>query len=79
MRLEGFQETVTNAWNSIHDEDPFCRLTRKLQTAARQLTSWSARKTGNMKLQICTAKEIILQLDKVMEARLLTNEETIII
>jgi exonuclease III len=76
MRLEGFQETVTNAWNSIHDDDPFCRLTRKLQITARQLTSWSARKTGNIKLQICTAREIIFQLDKVMEARLLTNEET---
>ena len=30
LRLDGFHDTVTTAWNSVHDHDPFQRLVRRL-------------------------------------------------
>lgn len=38
---DGFQDTVTTAWSSVDDPDPFQRLVRRLQATARALTSWS--------------------------------------
>jgi hypothetical protein len=39
MRLDGFHDTVTMAWNSTWDADPFQRLMMRLQATARMLSS----------------------------------------
>lgn len=60
-KLEGFQETVPTAWNSIPSQGkPFKVLDTKLRATAKGLTSWSLHKVGYIHIQITMAMEVIL-------------------
>jgi hypothetical protein len=76
LKLEGFSEVVQSAWGVIErDPDPFRRLTAKLKRTARSLMSWSDKKVGCVKLQLMTAREVVLRLDIAMESRQLSPDE----
>jgi hypothetical protein len=75
LRLDGFHDTVADAWLSVHDADPFRRLTLRLQATARKLTSWSAKSAGNVQQKLAIARELILHFDKAQESRLLSPHE----
>lgn len=57
------------------DPDPFRRLTAKLKRTTRSLMSWSDKKVGCVKLQLMTAREVVLRLDITMESRPLSSDE----
>ena len=73
--MDGFHETVAAAWASVQDDDPFRRLVKRLQAAARGLTSWSSRTIGNVKNRMVIARELIARFDKAQEDRVLTPHE----
>ena len=75
LRMDGFHETVAAAWASVQDDDPFRRLVKRLQAAARGLTSWSSRTIGNVKNRMAIARELIASFDKAQEDRVLTPHE----
>jgi hypothetical protein len=76
LKLDGFSEVVQSAWEVIDgDPDPFRRLTAKLKRTARSLMSWSDKKIGCVKLQLMTAREVVLRLDVAMESRPLSPDE----
>lgn len=76
LKLDGFSEVVQSAWEVIEgDPDPFRRLTAKLKRTARSLMSWSDKKIGCVKLQLMTAREVVLRLDVAMESRPLSPDE----
>jgi hypothetical protein len=75
LHLGGFQEVVTEAWNSVWDVDPFQRLRLRLQATARKLTSWSARSVGNVRDKMAISRELMLRFDKAEEDRTLTAHE----
>jgi hypothetical protein len=75
LRLEGFQDTVTAAWNSAWDADPFQRMLLRLQATARALTSWSSRSVGNVRSKMALSRELISRFDKAQEDRVLTDQE----
>jgi hypothetical protein len=76
LRLDGFQETVAQAWGSIQSVDPFERMTLRLQTTARKLTSWAAKSIGNVRHKLAICRELILRFDKARESRMLTPHES---
>ena len=76
LKLEGFNEVVESAWSSVDgDPDPFRRLTAKMKRTTRTLMSWSDKKVGRVKLQLMTAREVVLRLDIAMESRQLSPDE----
>jgi hypothetical protein len=75
LRLDGFQDTVAEAWQSVTHDDPFHRLMLRMQVAARKLTSWSARYVGNIKQKMTISRELILQFDKAREDCILQPHE----
>ena len=75
LRLDGFQEIVLTAWHSVHDNDPFRRLTLRLQATARALTSWSAPSVGNVRQKIAITRELTLRFDTAQETRALSPSE----
>lgn len=75
MRMDRFHDTVTTAWDSVHDPDPFRRLMLRLQATARSLTSWSAKAVGNVKARLAISRELIARFDKAQEDRILTPPE----
>jgi hypothetical protein len=76
VKLGGFAEVVQSAWGVVDgDPDPFRRLTAKLKRMARQPMSWSNKKVANIKLQLMTAREVVLRLDMIMESRPLFPDE----
>ena len=54
---------------------PLQRLADKLRRLAKNLQSWSHRKTGNIKRQLLLAREIIHQLESAQDSRLLSSLE----
>jgi hypothetical protein len=75
LRLDGFQDTVTAAWNSVWDADPFQRMLLRLQATARSLTSWSSRSVGKVRSKMAISRELISRFDKAQEGRILTVQE----
>ena len=75
LRLDGFHDTVAAAWSSVHDDDPFWRLVKRLQATARRLSSWSAKSTGNIREKLAISRELILRFDKAREDRALSPPE----
>lgn len=66
-----------DAWNLIPQEgNPYVVLDAKLRAMTKSLKKWSDRWIGNVKLQIGIAMEIIYQLDKAMDTRTLTDQES---
>ena len=67
---------VESAWGAIDgDPDLFRRLTAKLKRTARSLMSWSDKKIGCVKLQLMTAREVVICVDVAMETRQLSPDE----
>lgn len=76
LKLEGFEQTVRDAWVCEEDVfDPFKRLDCLLRNTATALQAWGQKKTGNIKIQIAIANYIILKLDSAMESHELSSEE----
>ena len=74
--LEGFQEVVKEAWESVQPGlCPLQTLTLKLKATARGLQSWSQRRCGHIRSQLMLAKEIIHQFDIAQESRSLQPNE----
>jgi hypothetical protein len=75
-KLTGFREAVAAAWFDVEQaQDPFLDLQNRLKATARVLVRWSQRRVGNFKEQILLANEVILQLDKAMDRRQLSEDE----
>jgi hypothetical protein len=76
LKLEGFSEVVQSAWDVVEgDPGPFRRLTAKLKRTTCSLMRWSDKKVGCVKLQLMTAREVVLRLDIAMELRQLSSDE----
>ncbi|KAM0825513.1 hypothetical protein ACQ4PT_069506 [Festuca glaucescens] len=76
LRMQGFKETVAEAWNkNISATDPIRRVHIKLARTAKALKRWQRQCIGDLRIQIATAKEIILRMDQAEEARPLSDEE----
>lgn len=67
-KLEGFQQTVSEAWNSVlPDDDPFRRIYAMLKATARHLQSWSERTIGNISTLLLLTCKLILCLDMAQD------------
>lgn len=76
MRIDGFEEAVKGAWDcQLPRADPCHVLDHKLRRTARALQSWSMKSIGSVRSQLFMARELIAQLDKAQEDRLLTDDE----
>lgn len=74
--MDGFLDTVEQAWRSTPPiANPFKALDARLRATAKALDKWSARRIGNIKLQILVATELIFRLDLAMETRSLSSGE----
>jgi exonuclease III len=76
LRMQGFKETVSEAWNKdILAHDPIRRVHIKLARTAKALKRWQRQSIGDLRIQVATAKEIILRMDQAEEARPLSDDE----
>lgn len=76
-KFPGFAEVVDSAWNiDLPNVDPFRRLDAKFRNVAKELTRWSNRRMGSVRLQLTLVREAILSLDIEQERRLLEPWET---
>jgi len=74
--LDGFQETVEAAWNSVPATPcPFITLAKKFQATVKSLQSWSHKKFGHVNSQLELAREILHQLEIAQDIRPLSNLE----
>jgi len=75
-RLDGFHETVSQAWNSVEAcSCPLETLSLKLKTLTRSLQSWSQKNIGHINSQLCLAREVIHQLEIAQDSRQLSDVE----
>lgn len=77
-QLDGFNETVAQAWNAAPTQapaNPLDRLASKLINTSRALQSWSQKKVGNIAAQLEQAREVLHRLDIAQELRPLTVGE----
>ena len=76
VKLEGFHDTVDQAWCSVAPGPcPLVTLSRKLQATSRALQSWSAKKVGCLKLQLEMAWELLHMFEMAQELRVLSPAE----
>jgi endonuclease/exonuclease/phosphatase family metal-dependent hydrolase len=75
-KLEGFQDIVLAAWNSIESATcPFKSLEMKLQGVAKSLQAWSEKQVGHVRSQLALAKEILHMLEIAQDGRVLSPAE----
>ena len=75
-KLEGFQEAVSVAWNSVPaGRCPFISLDRKFKEVSKGLQSWSDKKIGHINSQLVLAREILHQLEIAQDACVLAAGE----
>ena len=75
-KLEGFQEAVLVAWNSVPAGPcPFISLDCKFKEVSKGLQSWSDKKIGHINSQLVLAREILHQLEIAQDARVLAAGE----
>jgi exonuclease III len=75
-KFGGFLEEVKSSWDQPSEAAcPLQRLAYKYKRLARDLQSWSQRKTGHIKRQLQTAREIVHQLEIAQDSRLLSSQE----
>jgi hypothetical protein len=75
-KFTDYLEAVERGWQCPDDiTDPFRRLDCLLRNSARELQSWAAQKIGNVKEQLLMAKEVVYQLDRAQERRVLFDDE----
>jgi hypothetical protein len=59
-KIDGFLETVQQAWNSVQSNHcPFLTLDNKFKAAARGLQAWSDKNVGHVESQLTLAREIL--------------------
>lgn len=76
MRIDGFEQVVTDAWRAtLPGADPCRLLDFKLRRTARALQSWSMKTVGSVRSQLFMARELIAQFDKAQESRELSAAE----
>lgn len=67
---------MARGWHCLNDvTNAFRRLDYLIRNVTKELQSWAAKKVGSIKLQLLIAKELILQLDRAQELRLLSEAE----
>jgi hypothetical protein len=75
-RFPGFHDVVARAWHYLlGNVSTFTRLDWLLHNMARFLKSWSDRTIGNIRIQLETAKEIVLRLEITRDLRQLSASE----
>jgi hypothetical protein len=75
-KLDGFQEAVQDAWNSIPAlECPFQALDMKFKATAKGLQSWSDSRVGHVNSQLALAHEVLHRLEIAQDARSLSLSE----
>lgn len=76
VRLEGFEEVVSQAWSCTLTNIDACRVIDfKLRRTAKALKSWSMMNVGRVRLQLFMAQELVAQFDAAQERRDLTPDE----
>jgi mannosylglycoprotein endo-beta-mannosidase len=76
-RMPGFSDTVQKAWaEPTGHVDPYHILHSKLTTTGKRLKLWSKGLFSTAKIQLHMALHVILHLDRAMDSRLLSPEET---
>jgi hypothetical protein len=74
--LEGFQDVVLEAWNSVQPAScPFITLDRKLKVTAKSLRSWSDKQVGHIVSQLYLAKELLHKLEIAQDHMTLSPAE----
>jgi exonuclease III len=75
-QLEGFQEVVATAWNSVPFVScPFLTLDAKFKAVTKALQSWSDKNVGHVNSQLALAREILHQLEIANDRRALSPQE----
>lgn len=76
VRMPGFLAAVQGAWDGpTATNDPFISLDQRLKRTSKALQQWSSRKVGDVKVQLMTARALILWLDRAQEVRPLSSDE----
>jgi hypothetical protein len=77
LPMHGFKQTASDAWNkAILLNDPIRRRVHiKLARTTKALKRWQRQTIDDLRMQIATAKEIILRIDQAEENRPLSDEE----
>jgi hypothetical protein len=76
LRMEGFHDTVLEAWDEeVNTSDPLRRFHVKLERTTKALKGWHKKNSGNLRLQMAIAREVIGRLDVAEEARALSTAE----
>jgi hypothetical protein len=74
--MSGFMETVQNDCHCpVHNVDPFWCLDWLFRNTAQFLKSWSRCCVGNVRIHLKVVKEVVLQLEKDRDRRLLAGHE----
>jgi hypothetical protein len=75
-KFDDYLEAVERGWRCDGDiSDPFRQLDCLLRNTAKELQSWAAKKVGNVREQLILAHEVVLQLDRVQDRRILSDDE----
>jgi 3-phenylpropionate/cinnamic acid dioxygenase small subunit len=76
-RMEGFQDVVLEAWNSVHPARcPFITLDRKLKETAKRSRTWSDKRVGHIVSQLCLAKKLLHKLEIAQDHMTLAPAES---
>jgi hypothetical protein len=75
-QLQGYQEVVALAWNSVLATScPFFTLDAKIKAITKGLQSWSDKNVGNISSHLALAREILHQLEIANDSRALSPSE----
>ena len=76
VRLEGFHQTVSEAWQQNPNCNDACsRLHSKLISTGRALRKWNSCMVGDLRLRAAVSSELIFMLDQAMDKRMLSADE----
>lgn len=75
-KFDDYLNTVAAAWTRPTHPCPITRLDIMLRSLVWALQRWSATKIGGIKEQLLMARELVLQLDRAQEHRLLSEDES---
>ncbi|KAF2917344.1 hypothetical protein DAI22_09g184850 [Oryza sativa Japonica Group] len=75
-KLEGFEVVVRQAWAAVPaGSNALSSLHFKLHATAAALRSWGAKRISELRQQLAIAHEVVFQLDKAQDDRLLSAGE----
>jgi hypothetical protein len=76
-KIEGYADALSRGWHCPpHMTDPFTHLNQLYRNLIRELQSWSAKRIGNIREQLFSAREVIFKLDQAQDYRALSAVET---